>query len=496
MTMKIRFHSSSSWLPPLSRLAAVLLMLLPHILSFSIPIKQNHRRTTSSGSKTRNGHQQLSLSNKPEQKSKQKSKQKKKQKIKKDGDTESRWANNAMLLSSFEGLSQNIHDTNENENLPLTTAQNFLKRNLLRELTMNKLIANPPKLPLRDSLKEFLNNSSMTNAAVTSAGSRRAAEDPAEQSAEEISNDAIRQLLVNEASRLQKEADEKIAWNAKLADDAGDTIPKPQPPRNFLELRMIYIPTANYAPDDSSEYSRKEQRQRAVAQGLANRELIVKLLERLLPGIPILAVTLDFDDGSTRYPIGSDVDRHFPMEGKNALKSWNPHLVYVDDGNPFWLSHMMNLGDWGHSLRSACSTPRGKGAVYVGVGAGATIAGRLLETATWLDAMGESKSRNDPSVVQGMEQIHKWKEIRGIGFCGPSASVLPHHDLSLPEWKTMLAEKRQQQPAQDGNNKNEIIALKEWEACLTNGNSKQFVVVGDNDGDCGDLAVAGLNEPQ
>jgi hypothetical protein len=80
-----------------------------------------------------------------------------------------------------------------------------------------------------------------------------------------------------------------------------------------LELRFVYIPTALYALRADSENTPGKQRQRARADGKQRRNAIVDLLkEQLNDTISILAVTLDFDDGSVKQPEGSDDKRRFP----------------------------------------------------------------------------------------------------------------------------------------------------------------------------------------
>jgi hypothetical protein len=82
---------------------------------------------------------------------------------------------------------------------------------------------------------------------------------------------------------------------------------------NELELRFVYIPTALYALRADSENSPGKQRQRARADGKQRRNAIVDLLkEQLNDTISVLAVTLDFDDGSVKQPEGSGDKRRFP----------------------------------------------------------------------------------------------------------------------------------------------------------------------------------------
>lgn len=68
------------------------------------------------------------------------------------------------------------------------------------------------------------------------------------------------------------------------------------------------------------------------------------------------------------------------QDGKSALRDWSPTLIYVEGGNTFWLHHCMTKGDWQDDLVSAITS---EDSVYCGKSAGAILAGRTVETATW-----------------------------------------------------------------------------------------------------------------
>lgn len=71
----------------------------------------------------------------------------------------------------------------------------------------------------------------------------------------------------------------------------------------------------------------------------------------------------------------------FHQNGRDALQKWEPHLVYVDGGNTFWLHYCIQKGDWGQPLKDAVTGS--KASVYCGKSAGAIVAGACIETATW-----------------------------------------------------------------------------------------------------------------
>jgi hypothetical protein len=148
---------------------------------------------------------------------------------------------------------------------------------------------------------------------------------------------------------------------------------------NTLSLKMVYIPTAMYAVRAHSDNTPGQQRQRARADGKKRRTQVIQMIRQLFfKKINVLAVTLDLDDGSVKQPEGSEKQNLFPKDGKEALREWAPHLIYVEGGNTFWLHHCMIKGDWEEDLLSAI-----RGAVYCGKSAGAILAGWTVETATW-----------------------------------------------------------------------------------------------------------------
>ena len=78
---------------------------------------------------------------------------------------------------------------------------------------------------------------------------------------------------------------------------------------------------------------------------------------------------------------------HFSQSGKEAIREWKPHLIYVQGGNTFWLHHCMEKGDWTKDLTDACccysDDASSFSAVYCGVSAGAILAGQSMQTACW-----------------------------------------------------------------------------------------------------------------
>lgn len=222
-----------------------------------------------------------------------------------------------------------------------------------------------------------------------------------------------------------------------------------------IDLRVLYIPTAMYALRPGSTSKPGKQRGRNRADGKKRRNDILRFLAGNLedvvgsdcgkPDITVQTVTMDFDDASVKQPeevvVGSSNSdstpiegTRFPESGKEAIREWKPHLVYVQGGNTFWLHHCMEKGDWARDLVDACccdsSDKDSFSAVYCGVSAGAILAGESMQTACW-------KEWDDSSVVPGKETYGDWTDTRGLCAAGQT-SVFPH---MMEEWAD-LAERK------------------------------------------------------
>jgi len=248
-----------------------------------------------------------------------------------------------------------------------------------------------------------------------------------------------------------------------------------------MELKVLYIPTAMYAIRADSENTPGKQRQRARADGKKKRDQVVQYIQEMFSASPvgenlnILAVTLDLDDGSIKQPTstGSADSKSFPKEGKQALTGWNPHVIYLEGGNTFWLHHCMEKGeeDWFQLIKDACccctSTIKDdsdrRPALYIGKSAGAIVAGKYVETATW-------KGWDDPSCVPGKESYDDWKGASpsfGFNLVG-DASVFPHMSEN---WQDLVDEKRDSLP-QDSD----LYCLREFDACCVEGSIKDVFI--------------------
>eukprot|EP00527_Entomoneis_sp_CCMP2396_P006202 CAMPEP_0198146354 /NCGR_PEP_ID=MMETSP1443-20131203/29030_1 /TAXON_ID=186043 /ORGANISM="Entomoneis sp., Strain CCMP2396" /LENGTH=427 /DNA_ID=CAMNT_0043810293 /DNA_START=45 /DNA_END=1328 /DNA_ORIENTATION=+ len=218
-------------------------------------------------------------------------------------------------------------------------------------------------------------------------------------------------------------------------------------------IRFVYIPTAMYALRPESRNTPGKQRQRARSDGKKRRNEIVKLLETIMVGprgedslssIPlsswdIQAVTVDLDDDSVKQPQGGDHNDNvdvFPTSGKQALTEWNPHFVYVEGGNTFWLHHCMQKGDYQDILKETLCSTTSTPTVYCGSSAGAILVGACMETACW-------KGWDNPQVVPGMESYQDWKGVAGLNLVD-GRTFFPH--MEEDKWTNLVQEKRVQLP--------------------------------------------------
>jgi peptidase E len=248
-------------------------------------------------------------------------------------------------------------------------------------------------------------------------------------------------------------------------------------------IKILYIPTAMYALKKDSINTPGKQRQRARRDAKERRDKIVQFVETLfetsdegndekdgkntVSSLNTLAVTLDLDDGSIKHPVAKgyrfenkvdnekDVSSLLPKTGKESLTSWNPHLIYVEGGNTFWLQHCIDKGDWSQLIIDACSSSNENPAMYIGKSAGAIVAGKFVETATW-------KRWDDPSVVPGRETYEDWKGKIGLNLAG-GASFFPHMS---DDFDSLVEEKRDDLNEYMQDESDNLFAIREEGCCF------------------------------
>jgi peptidase E len=251
----------------------------------------------------------------------------------------------------------------------------------------------------------------------------------------------------------------------------------------LINLKLLYIPTAMYALRSDSQNTPGKQRQRARADGKKRRDQLVSFLQSVLDEelnigskhTCISTVTLDLDDGSIKqlyHTSHKDASITFPSNGKDALTVWNPHIIYIEGGNTFWLWHCIDKGDWKQLIVDACCTEKDSSrrpSLYIGKSAGAIVAGKYVETACW-------KGWDDPSIVPGREEYNDWKNCIGLNMAG-GASFFPHMN---EEWTDLVEEKMSEMGLhrqKDLDHKHGLYALDDNSACCIEGSLKTVMLV-------------------
>jgi peptidase E len=92
------------------------------------------------------------------------------------------------------------------------------------------------------------------------------------------------------------------------------------------------------------------------------------------------------------------------------------------------LQHCIEKGNYYDLIKNACTGSNGS--VYCGKSAGAIVAGKSIETATW-------KGWDDPSVVPGKERYEQWIGCNGFGFAADK-SFFPHYSS---DWEDLVKKK-------------------------------------------------------
>jgi peptidase E len=150
--------------------------------------------------------------------------------------------------------------------------------------------------------------------------------------------------------------------------------------------KLVYIPTASYAPDRSSLKSVGEQRRRARYDAEQKMELIRSTLSLQTSAM------LELDTAGTT-----------PQKLTDQLS--DADVIYVDGGNTFYLQrHMIETGFWDAALPAMEG-----GCLYIGASAGGIVAGKSIGTAYW-------KGWDDPRAAG---ETYDWNEERlcGANLC-------------------------------------------------------------------------------
>eukprot|EP00640_Fibrocapsa_japonica_P004046 CAMPEP_0113945024 /NCGR_PEP_ID=MMETSP1339-20121228/38438_1 /TAXON_ID=94617 /ORGANISM="Fibrocapsa japonica" /LENGTH=221 /DNA_ID=CAMNT_0000950413 /DNA_START=199 /DNA_END=864 /DNA_ORIENTATION=- /assembly_acc=CAM_ASM_000762 len=166
--------------------------------------------------------------------------------------------------------------------------------------------------------------------------------------------------------------------------------------------KLAYIPTASMAPDpESTRPPGQAKRKRRYEARVKSKEISEAL------GVNVEIIDLeDYSD--------PDV-----LEQKlSAFQS-----VYVGGGNTFYLQHFSQQSGFSAIIPRLVKN----GMIYIGVSAGAIIAGKTIATAFW-------KGLDSPDVVPGVD----WSQLSAVQGMDltDNKSFLPHYDES--KWKQVF----------------------------------------------------------
>ncbi|GMH75962.1 hypothetical protein TL16_g06924 [Triparma laevis f. inornata] len=176
------------------------------------------------------------------------------------------------------------------------------------------------------------------------------------------------------------------------------------------DIKMLYIPTALYAPRADSTSTIGKQLQRAKADGRKRRGKVLTHL-RECTGKNVESVTFDLVSDTLSHPTNPKL---------NDVYEIKYDIIFIDGGNTFYLySSLLKSPKMLELIKESF-----KG-VYIGVSAGAIIKGLKIYTALW-------KGMDDPTVVEERD----WETIEGLkseDYC-----FFPHYE---EKWKDLCDEK-------------------------------------------------------
>ncbi len=339
-----------------------------------------------------------------------------------------RWATNALLFSSWnDGV------------VPNPAAKSFLRYSIVKKLLQDHVVEK------EDGLETSVKFSPCNGPDVNELNNLEMA-DTMNESGKEFTFETFDAAVRNDLDSWAEETLQHISTETKE-----------------VTVKLLYIPTAMYALNPQSSNTPGKQRQRARADGKKRRTQVLNLVKTSLcaessENLSFQTITLDLDDDSLKQPEGPD-NSQFPKDGKEALSTWNPTVIYVEGGNTFWLQHCIEKGEYSQLIIDACTGE--SGAVYCGKSAGAIVAGDDVSTATW-------KRWDDPSVVPNRETYDDWIGTKGFTFSG-SVSYFPHMS---DDWIELVNDKVEMQESGCTT-----CCLREEEVCCITGESKQTFVV-------------------
>ncbi|CAM9270341.1 unnamed protein product [Phaeothamnion confervicola] len=201
---------------------------------------------------------------------------------------------------------------------------------------------------------------------------------------------------------------------------------------------LAYIPTAALCPNRTSDRPLGQQRRKLryearrkcdeIATRLGVRAELLDLadyaisLQESSDAVPVSGTTAHSSGGgesgaSAGKSKSSGSSRS--EKGQTALfrALYGAHSIYVDGGNTFYLQHFIRRTGFAAAIDELV---RRRGAVYIGVSAGAIVAGRSASTALW-------KGWDDPAVVD--DDWTAAEALDGLDLAG-GRSFFPHYEVS------------------------------------------------------------------
>jgi len=166
-------------------------------------------------------------------------------------------------------------------------------------------------------------------------------------------------------------------------------------------VTLLYVPTASLwlDPDSTSTRSLGKRRQRARASLKKNMQAVVASLSDRSDS-DATSGSVDSKAPSSSPPDNRGIEAQWLDVGDPAVNAaavkdavTRADCVYVEGGNTFWLAHHMRRTGFRDALQAACSTNvlpdgrkgvfQGKDPLYIGISAGAIVAGKSIAPALW-----------------------------------------------------------------------------------------------------------------
>lgn len=227
------------------------------------------------------------------------------------------------------------------------------------------------------------------------------------------------------------------------------------------KVKILYVPTAAMwlDPESTSNRSPGERRSRQRASKRKRMKCLAARIEEGRAGSEVDAVFLDVSDPKIT---SGDMALRFDMATSDVL--------IVDGGNTWFL--------WHHMKRTGLDilVKQSHDLVYVGISAGAIVAGKDISTALWKgwDKPIEELNPNVKENVIGMDLAQ-------------DRSFFPHYS---PEWQTLVSERSQDLDHPCVLLQDKIAIIGEDDAASSNSDAEASFLKLEDDDTCPILSVS------